>query len=326
MAALAEDAGIAVTRRLDLGSTETNLQALKHRGIDLYPEYDGTGLVMLGRPAIADGDAAMQEVRALHEPLDLIWGDRLGFDNSYGLALCAGRAEAAISPLVASDAVNGRVPRAVRETYPGRRVLLRAAPDGPASVAAGEAPPGFDVAVEFVDPSDAPDPRPFEAIGPVGQAFVHVVSLGSAEGMNAQRRPATGPEGSASQRAATILATVFERLEMLPQADGDLTAAEADAAPVLATLGAPAMGALLERGRPLPLRGWSTGNDLVRCPQLRESRIPAGTCPGRDQAIDTLYSQLMLAGPVAVSTDVIGLPGPGATSPWPPRPGTTSPR
>ena len=486
MAALAEDAGIAVTPRLNLGSTETNLEALKRGDIDLYPEYNGTGLVMLGRPAMADGDAATEEVRALYEPLNLIWGDRLGFDNTYGLAMRAGRAEelgiasisdldgeagsltigvdenfrqrpldgfepmaaryglafgdvqvvppeerpqlydrlltgdsdvievfttdgqiadlglvlleddlgffpvyeaaplmraealarlpgledalgalagrldavtmqrlngqvdlqalaprdvaraaliemgliggeeelevtepveVAISPLVASDAVTGRALRAVREAYPGRRVLLREAPDALASVAAGQAPLALAAAVEFVEPGDAPDPRPFEAVGLVGQAFVHVVSLGAAQGMDAQARVATGPEGSASHRAATILATAFEGLEVLPQAEGDLTGADADAALVLAPLGAPAVDALLAQGRLLPLRGWNTGNNLVRYPQLREARIPAGTYPGQDRAIDTLSSQLVLAGPVVESTDAVGPQGPGATQP-----------
>ncbi len=93
IAILAEDAQIPVTRRIGLGSTLLNLESLKRGDIDLYPEYNGTGLVMLGQPAMADGDQAMQRVRQLYEPLDLSWGERLGFANNYGLAMQASRAE-----------------------------------------------------------------------------------------------------------------------------------------------------------------------------------------------------------------------------------------
>lgn len=94
IAALAEESGIAVTRRVGLGSTLLNLESLKRGDIDVYPEYNGTGLVMLGQPALADGDAAMERVRALYEPLGLVWGERIGFANNYGLAMSAARAEA----------------------------------------------------------------------------------------------------------------------------------------------------------------------------------------------------------------------------------------
>ena len=65
MAALAEDAGIAVTHRTNLGDTRVNLESLRRGEIDVYAEYNGTGLVMLGQPAMSDGDAAMERVRSL---------------------------------------------------------------------------------------------------------------------------------------------------------------------------------------------------------------------------------------------------------------------
>ncbi|WP_208354001.1 glycine betaine ABC transporter substrate-binding protein [Pseudaestuariivita rosea] len=105
IAALAEDSGIAVTRRTNLGSTLVNLEALKRGEIDIYPEYNGTGLVMLGQPAMSDGNAAMERVRSLYQPLGLAWSDRFGFANNYGLAMRADRADelgiTSISGLVA---------------------------------------------------------------------------------------------------------------------------------------------------------------------------------------------------------------------------------
>ena len=93
IAALAEDAGIPVTRRIGLGGTLVNLESLKRGEIDVYTEYNGTGLVMLGQPALVDGDKATERVRALYEPLGLTWGKRLGFNNTYGIAMRAVQAD-----------------------------------------------------------------------------------------------------------------------------------------------------------------------------------------------------------------------------------------
>jgi glycine betaine/choline ABC-type transport system substrate-binding protein len=92
IAALAEDAGLPVARRIGLGSTRLTLEALKRGDIDVYPEYNGTGLVMLGQPPISDGDEATARVRELFAPLGLSWGDRLGFSNDYAIAMQRQRA------------------------------------------------------------------------------------------------------------------------------------------------------------------------------------------------------------------------------------------
>lgn len=92
VAALAESENIAVERKIPLGDTRTNLEALKRGDIDVYPEYNGTGLIMLGQPAMADGDAATDRVQELYQPLGLRWGERLGFANNYGLAITSAKA------------------------------------------------------------------------------------------------------------------------------------------------------------------------------------------------------------------------------------------
>jgi hypothetical protein len=58
MAALAEEQGLPVEGVVDYPSTQAILEALKRGDIDAYPEYNGTGLVMLGQNPISDGDAA----------------------------------------------------------------------------------------------------------------------------------------------------------------------------------------------------------------------------------------------------------------------------
>ena len=89
---LAEAKGIRVVRRLSLGDARVTLEALKRGDIDIVPEYNGTGLVLLGQPPSGDGDAMMARLRELYQPLSLVWGQRLGFANNYGLVMRADRA------------------------------------------------------------------------------------------------------------------------------------------------------------------------------------------------------------------------------------------
>ena len=92
MAALATEQGLRVTAVVDYPSTQVILEALKLGEIDAYPDYNGTGLVMVGQNPTPDGDEAMTRVRALYEPLGLTWLDRLGFANDYSLVMRAERA------------------------------------------------------------------------------------------------------------------------------------------------------------------------------------------------------------------------------------------
>ena len=494
MAALAEHQGIPVTRRIGLGDTLVNLEALRSGEIDLYPEYNGTGLVMVGQPPLTDGDAAMERVRALYEPLGLVWGDRLGFANNYGLAMREGRAEelgvetisdlvgeagalaigldqefaerpldgfepltarygmefgevemvepgartslydlllageadvvevfttdgqiadlglrllrddldffpvyqaaplyrgeallrfpelrgavgrldglldagtmqrlnaqveqdalsprevaraaladlglidadeglqidepviVALSPLIATEEETGLALRAVRTAYPGRRVLLAEMDDPLAGLGRGEAPIALVAAVEFADLSGdgVPQARDFEGLGVVGQTVLHLVALDDAAGAAEVSTLATGPVGSASHRAATILAAGTEGGIEILAAEGDdplaaIAASGADAAAIMAPLGSPAVAALIEGGgRLLPLEGWEAGNNLVRFPLLRQARIPAGTYEGQPRAVETLSSQLVLAGPVVEEGGAVGPQGPAASAP-----------
>lgn len=92
MATMAEQAGIPVERRIPYGNTFDCQEGIKAGDIDLYPEYTGTGLAMMGVPAIRDKDRAMQEVKRLFGPFHLQWHDRLGIDNSYVLVMLPSRA------------------------------------------------------------------------------------------------------------------------------------------------------------------------------------------------------------------------------------------
>ena len=98
---------------------------------------------------------------------------------------------------------------------------------------------------------------------------------------------------------------------------GDLAGSGADAALVMAPIGSADVKALLESGRLIGVDGWDEGNNLVRFPHLRQARIPAGSYDGQSDAVDTLSSQLVLAGPVVINTDAVGPQGPGASAPTP---------
>ena len=92
MLALAEEQDIPTGDIVDYPTTQAILAALEAGDIDGYPDYNGTGLVMLGQNPISDGDEATERVKALFKPLGLTWLDRIGFANNYGLAMRADRA------------------------------------------------------------------------------------------------------------------------------------------------------------------------------------------------------------------------------------------
>ncbi|MGE0473795.1 MAG: glycine betaine ABC transporter substrate-binding protein [Nitrospirales bacterium] len=87
---------LIVIRRLGMAGTQVCFEALKTGGIDLYPEYTGTGLVtLLGEQPIGEPTAVLNRVRAeFVKRWNLWWIAPLGFENAYALALPRDRAEA----------------------------------------------------------------------------------------------------------------------------------------------------------------------------------------------------------------------------------------
>ena len=85
MALMAEREGITVQRAIPYGSPDVVFEGLKQGKIDLYPEYNGTGLVFLGQAPMSDGDASFERVKSLYGGLGLDWRGRFGFSNDYVL-------------------------------------------------------------------------------------------------------------------------------------------------------------------------------------------------------------------------------------------------
>lgn len=88
-AQLLEAHGIAVTRRPGLGATEVAFPALVSGAIDVFPEYSGTGLlVILKAPREGDRLAVFDRVsREMARRFDVRWLPPLGFENTYAMSV-----------------------------------------------------------------------------------------------------------------------------------------------------------------------------------------------------------------------------------------------
>lgn len=90
-----EARGHAVTRRFGLGGTEIGFPALRQGSIDVYPEYTGTGLlVILKAPREPDPVRVFDIVsREFRTRFDVQWLPPLGFENTYAMSIRTEMAE-----------------------------------------------------------------------------------------------------------------------------------------------------------------------------------------------------------------------------------------
>jgi osmoprotectant transport system permease protein len=92
-AQLLESRGIPVERRPGLGSTEITFGALRTGGIDVYPEYTGTGLLAvlhdtLAADVLADPRQVFTHVaNAFEKQYNVRWLPPLGFQNTFAIAV-----------------------------------------------------------------------------------------------------------------------------------------------------------------------------------------------------------------------------------------------
>jgi osmoprotectant transport system permease protein len=93
---------LAVATKTGLGGTTICFEALRGGGIDMYPEYTGTGLQVLLHPSAAALDSLGGRPEAVYEYVQrefgrrygLVWGAPLGFNNAYCLLMREAQAEA----------------------------------------------------------------------------------------------------------------------------------------------------------------------------------------------------------------------------------------
>jgi len=88
-ALLLEDAGLTVERKFGLAGTPVAQAAITAGEIDLYPEYTGTGLlVVLKLPVNSDRQAVYDAVaKGYKEQFDLVWLDPAPMNNTQALAV-----------------------------------------------------------------------------------------------------------------------------------------------------------------------------------------------------------------------------------------------
>ena len=94
IAQLAENEGIGVERHIPFGTTAQIMEATKQGVVDVYPEYNGTGLIFLGQAPTSDGEKSTEIVQRLFNPLGLEMSGKFGFSNDYAIVMTSERAEA----------------------------------------------------------------------------------------------------------------------------------------------------------------------------------------------------------------------------------------
>ena len=88
-ALLEEKYGRPVSRKLHIGGTQLVFEALKAGQIDVYPEYTGTGYIMILKQSEKRSSEAVYDMvkSAFSEKFNMSWSLPLGFENTYALAV-----------------------------------------------------------------------------------------------------------------------------------------------------------------------------------------------------------------------------------------------
>ena len=231
----------------------------------------------------------------------------------------------ATSPFLQSGATANEAVRAARRAFSGRDIQIVATHAPLQLITSSKARIALVGADELFDLTTTPPQRnnAFEALGALGQNLVHVITRADGPDNLANIETlATGPAGSSSGQLADALSTGLSlSWQMLPtEAENaaalirQVTDGNADAALLSVPEGdSELLAAFTEKPLALiAINGWNDGNNLIRYPFLRQSRVSADTYPGQADAVETLGVQLVLAGPAADPTEVVGDQGPSS--------------
>lgn len=339
------DADVAEVYTTDGQISEYNLVLLED-DLNFFPIYQGMPLVRadalsrhpnLGASLAAlAGKVTPELIQELNGRVDI--EGRLpravARDALARLGLIDAGAVEALDPLLVSaesqfteGPQSALVLRAVQKAFTGRDVQFSVTDNPLASVASGEARLALVGADSFYDLSSPAPTRidGFEAVGAVGQGIVHLIaSRNKVSNLGDITSVAVGPSDSTSARiGGTISGGLGLDAELVP-VDGDDVAAmiaavkdgDADATIIVAEEGNAGITSAMSVGglRMMSLEGWSEGANLVRYPFLRQARIPGGTYAAQSRPVDTLRTQMVLAGPAPVVGDAVGDQGPAAVA------------
>ncbi len=290
----------------------------------------------LTRRVTVRGEDPGEVVRAELIRLGLVDGDIVSKDRqSLNLA---------VSPSANADGEAGTVLRLLRRSFLTSKVnLVRsnaplgAVRDGSARLALVSAPAFF--APGSIDPATGRPPlQPgVEAVALVGTSFLTIFSLnGDIERLEEASLIATGPTGTSGFRAAQSILDGLGLTADLKPVEGDTPVALADALMesgadvviLMQPIGNSTALELLRRGLGvIGLENWNQGNNRIVFPYLQPARIfpsdyerlltggSTGTdrMPGFTRPVDTLSTQLVLAGPAPQTEAILSSQGPGAT-------------
>ena len=188
---------------------------------------------------------------------------------------------------------------ALRRVFPERPIRIESTGDPIREVATGGAKLALLGAERFFHNTrrGLERSRKVEAVAVVGSRMAHVLTATPGGGLSG--RVGIGPNDSGSGMigralcdAAGIAPAMAASHEQLVQALGG---GQLDAAIVVASAGSTVIGEALASGKAqlAPV----TGLLLDGAPYLRRSRIPAGTYSGQSEPVETVASQVVLAGP-----------------------------
>ncbi|KGE03191.1 glycine betaine ABC transporter substrate-binding protein [Pseudohaliea rubra] len=250
----------------------------------------------------------------------------------------------AVSLSANADGEAGTVLRQLRRSFPASNVnLVRSADplgavlEGNVRLALVSAPAFF--APGSVDPATGLPPLRggLEAVALIGTSFLHAFSLdASITRVTDARSIATGSAGSSGFRAAQTLIDGLQLDAELVPVEGDTPAAlaaalirsGADLALLMQPVGNSTALTLLQRGLPLlPVENWGQRNNRIVFPYLQPAQLSAdhygrfvargngikGELPGLPKPINTLATQLVLAGPATVGEMRLSTQGPGSS-------------
>ncbi|TVP75848.1 glycine betaine ABC transporter substrate-binding protein, partial [Thioalkalivibrio sp.] len=290
----------------------------------------------LSRRVTVRGEDPREVVRAELIRLGLIDGE-IGERDRQALNL-------AVSLSANAEGEAGTILRQLRRSFPTSTVnLVRssdplgAIEDASARIALVSAPAFF--APGSVDPATGQPPlRPgIEAVGLVGTSFLQAFALEpGVSRLEDAALIATGPRGSSSYRAAQSVIDGLQLAATLRPVEGDtpgmladaLVASGADVAILMQPVGNSTALELLQRGLPLvQVDNWVQGNNRIVFPYLQPARLapsdferflPAvqgsgARMPGFSEPVETLATQLVLAGPAPPDDLRLATQGPGAS-------------
>ena len=86
---LEREYGLEVERNLNLGGSKVAFDALVKGDIDIYPEYTGTGYILiLGRKELLNADETYKIVsREFEKKYNILWSEPIGFNNTFSIAI-----------------------------------------------------------------------------------------------------------------------------------------------------------------------------------------------------------------------------------------------